>query len=183
MSAHPTSPFLASSGLDDNVKIWMPSSQQWPVTLKGIKQRICSNVRDRKIEQRRAADHVEDLDDVDASMIWLIIRQLRQRQRGPRKFPARECRDYDFCLFSRKWFKFWFGWRRWGRCQRRERRRTRREFSTAVCAIVNRYELTKKIHPNSDTFRSFLSPLVKKIVFLPRLGILNSFLLCNYWRY
>lgn len=86
MAPHPTSPFLATSGLDDNVKIWQPSSQQWPVTLKGIKQRICSNVRDRKIEQRRSnADHGEDLDEVDASMIWLIIRQLRARQRGPRK--------------------------------------------------------------------------------------------------
>lgn len=85
MAPHPNAPFLASSGLDDNVKIWSPSSQQWPVTLKGIKQRICTNMRDRKIEQRRATDTIEDMDDVDASMIWLIIRQLRQRARGPRK--------------------------------------------------------------------------------------------------
>ena len=43
-------------------------------------QRICTNVRDRKIEQKRASEN-GDLDAVDSSMIWFIIRQLRQRQR------------------------------------------------------------------------------------------------------
>jgi len=38
---HPTAPIIATSGLDDNVKIWVPSADQWPQTLKGIKQ-VCS---------------------------------------------------------------------------------------------------------------------------------------------
>jgi WD repeat-containing protein 42A len=37
LEPHPTCPFLATSGLDDNVKIWVPSSYQWPQTMKGIK--------------------------------------------------------------------------------------------------------------------------------------------------
>lgn len=44
-------------------------------------QRICTNVKDRKIEQKRAHDH-EGSDAVDSSVIWLIIRQLRERQRN-----------------------------------------------------------------------------------------------------
>lgn len=82
LEPHPSAPILATSGLDDNVKLWQPSSSQWPQTLKGIKQRICTNVRDRKQEQSRALSHGDEVDAVDASMIWLIIRQLRQRQRA-----------------------------------------------------------------------------------------------------
>jgi WD repeat-containing protein 42A len=37
---HPTTPIIATSGLDDNVKVWVPSADQWPQTLKGIKQ-VC----------------------------------------------------------------------------------------------------------------------------------------------
>jgi len=81
LQPHPTCPFLATSGLDDNVKVWVPSSYQWPQTMKGIKQRICTNVRERKLEQKRAAND-GDLDGVDSSMIWFIIRQLRQRHRA-----------------------------------------------------------------------------------------------------
>lgn len=35
---HPTIPVIASSGLDHNVKLWVPTSKQWPQTLKGIKK-------------------------------------------------------------------------------------------------------------------------------------------------
>lgn len=113
-------------GLDDNIKVisvhtfvrlklicilrhllqmWIPSSNQWPQTMKGIKQvffffcvnmdssnqcffnnnvkfqRICTNMKDRKMEQKRAHDH-DGADGVDSSVIWLIIRQLRERQRS-----------------------------------------------------------------------------------------------------
>ena len=40
LEPHPVCPFLATSGLDDNVKVWVPSSYQWPQTMKGIKQ-VC----------------------------------------------------------------------------------------------------------------------------------------------
>lgn len=48
LSAHPFLPILASSGLDHNVKIWEPTAQVWPQTLKGIKPRICRNMMGRK---------------------------------------------------------------------------------------------------------------------------------------
>lgn len=94
LESHPTCPFLATSGLDDNIKIWLPSSYQWPQTMKGIKQRVCTNVRERKIDQRQAAES-DDMDNVDSSMIWFIIRQLRQRQRSGRDVAADSSDDDD----------------------------------------------------------------------------------------
>ncbi|CAG2123133.1 unnamed protein product [Medioppia subpectinata] len=35
---HPTAPIMATSGLDDDVKVWVPSANEWPQTMKGIKQ-------------------------------------------------------------------------------------------------------------------------------------------------
>lgn len=54
MEPHPTSPFLATSGLDDDIKIWSPTGKEWPSAIqKGVKRRICNNMRERKREHRR----------------------------------------------------------------------------------------------------------------------------------
>lgn len=53
------------------------SVKQWDSML----QRICTNMKDRKQEQRRAHEH-GGVEGVDHSVIWLIIRQLRERQRS-----------------------------------------------------------------------------------------------------
>lgn len=43
INKHPSLPILASSGFDFNVKIWEPTSDVWPQTMRGIKPQICKN--------------------------------------------------------------------------------------------------------------------------------------------
>lgn len=48
LCVHPELPILASSGLDEDVKLWEPTSETWPQTLTGIKPQICKNTMLRK---------------------------------------------------------------------------------------------------------------------------------------
>lgn len=48
LCVHPELPILASSGLDDDIKLWEPTSETWPQTLTGIKPQICKNTMLRK---------------------------------------------------------------------------------------------------------------------------------------
>lgn len=54
LNVHPTLPILASSGREHSVKIWEPTSNTWPQTLKGIKPQICkNNMRRKRAKERR----------------------------------------------------------------------------------------------------------------------------------
>lgn len=57
LSIHPTLPILASSGREHNIKIWEPTSNTWPQTLKGIKPQICKNNMRRKRAKERRRDY------------------------------------------------------------------------------------------------------------------------------
>lgn len=57
-----------------------PLIDQWYYCRENT-QRICKNMKERKLEQKRAAQD-DGLSAMDSSMIWLIIRQMRNRRRG-----------------------------------------------------------------------------------------------------
>lgn len=48
IEAHPNLPVIATSGLDDNVKIWVPSCEQ-PPTFKGLKKTVLLNEKKRSL--------------------------------------------------------------------------------------------------------------------------------------
>ncbi|XP_015781143.1 DDB1- and CUL4-associated factor 8 isoform X1 [Tetranychus urticae] len=50
---HPTYPVIAASGLEDSIKIFVPFSDVWPVPLVGIKNRICTNMKERSKDKKR----------------------------------------------------------------------------------------------------------------------------------
>ncbi|XP_026282323.1 DDB1- and CUL4-associated factor 8 isoform X1 [Frankliniella occidentalis] len=62
---HPQFPILATSGLDSDVKIWVPSCEQDP-EMKDLKRVVSKNMRARVIDQPYRMDvfesHMEDLD-------------------------------------------------------------------------------------------------------------------------
>ncbi|XP_054167470.1 DDB1- and CUL4-associated factor 8-like [Oppia nitens] len=86
---HPTAPIMATSGLDDDVKVWVPSANEWPQTMKGIKQRICVNIKERRRTQRRFERHGQVFDrvdgSIDAAMLYSIISHMRRRNRHMRR--------------------------------------------------------------------------------------------------
>ncbi|KAH3715481.1 hypothetical protein DPMN_058192 [Dreissena polymorpha] len=78
LEPHPHFPVLATSGLDHDVKIWAPTSRE-PTQLKGIRKAIKRNHRER--EEERSSEGTM----IDSSMLWFIMRHLRQgRQRRAR---------------------------------------------------------------------------------------------------
>lgn len=78
LEPHPTCPILATSGLDDDIKIWVPSCEHSP-TLEGLKRTICSNMKDRE-DDRSNDTH----DAIDGQMLWFLMQQWRRssRRRG-----------------------------------------------------------------------------------------------------
>lgn len=64
---HPKLPVLASSGLEHNVKVWEPTSKEWPQTLKGIKPQICMNALRRKRKSDRRTMRVMLLGDTEGN--------------------------------------------------------------------------------------------------------------------
>lgn len=65
LSVHPTLPILASSGLDHDVKVWEPSSPDWPQTMKNIKPIICMNTMRRNRDKLRGIQIGVEQDDFD----------------------------------------------------------------------------------------------------------------------
>lgn len=75
LEPHPTSPFLATSGLDDDIKIWVPSCEH-PPDLSSIKARICNNVKEREEERKH-----HEPDTIDGQMLWFLLQQLQRSAR------------------------------------------------------------------------------------------------------
>ncbi|KAJ9586608.1 hypothetical protein L9F63_019801, partial [Diploptera punctata] len=68
LEPHPQIPVLATSGLDDDVKIWVPSCEQEP-TMAGLRS------------VSREDDRQRDPDAFDGQMLWILWRHIRRTER------------------------------------------------------------------------------------------------------
>ncbi|XP_018340404.1 PREDICTED: DDB1- and CUL4-associated factor 8-like isoform X2 [Trachymyrmex septentrionalis] len=73
LEGHPHIPILATSGLDYDVKIWVPSCGEPPV-MKSFANCVKSNARNRKQE------NVPDA--FDGQLLWILLRHIRHRERN-----------------------------------------------------------------------------------------------------
>ncbi|KAJ9600695.1 hypothetical protein L9F63_026167, partial [Diploptera punctata] len=74
LGPHPQIPVLATSGLDDDVKIWVPSCEQEP-TMAGLRSAVVSNYKGREDDRQR------DPDAFDGQMLWILWRHIRRTER------------------------------------------------------------------------------------------------------
>ncbi|XP_046389045.1 DDB1- and CUL4-associated factor 8-like [Ischnura elegans] len=74
LEPHPQMPVLATSGLDDDVKIWVPSCEQEPA-MPGLKNAVILNHKDRDDDRQR------DPDAYDGQMLWILWRHIRRTER------------------------------------------------------------------------------------------------------
>ncbi|GAB6027403.1 DDB1- and CUL4-associated factor 8 [Chamberlinius hualienensis] len=74
LEPHPHSPILATSGLDDDIKIWVPSCEK-PPKLKGLRSVMKTNRREREEERR------QEPDTIDGQMLWFLMHHLRRNAR------------------------------------------------------------------------------------------------------
>ncbi|KAG8548177.1 hypothetical protein GDO81_026296, partial [Engystomops pustulosus] len=72
LEPHPHLPVLATSGLDYDVKIWIPTAKD-PTGLDGLKEVIKKNKRERD------EDSLHHADLFDNHMLWFLMHHLRQR--------------------------------------------------------------------------------------------------------
>ncbi|XP_059468707.1 DDB1- and CUL4-associated factor 8 isoform X2 [Neocloeon triangulifer] len=71
LEPHPHVPILATSGLDDDVKIWIPSYEDAPA-MANLKQTVISNSKGRVDERSGNAESF------DGQMLWYLWRQIRR---------------------------------------------------------------------------------------------------------
>ncbi|KAL0267412.1 UNVERIFIED_CONTAM: hypothetical protein PYX00_009689 [Menopon gallinae] len=74
LEPHPKIPVLATSGLDEDVKIWVPSCEQEP-SLKGLEKTVVTNLKNRNVE------HGSSSDTFDGQMLWILWRHIRRTER------------------------------------------------------------------------------------------------------
>ncbi|KAG8226839.1 hypothetical protein J437_LFUL007080 [Ladona fulva] len=74
LEPHPQIPLLATSGLDDDVKIWVPSCEKEP-EMQNLKDAVKSNHKDREDDRAR------DPDAYDGQMLWILWRHIRRTER------------------------------------------------------------------------------------------------------
>uniref|UniRef100_A0A4D5RA88 DDB1-and CUL4-associated factor 8 n=1 Tax=Scolopendra viridis TaxID=118503 RepID=A0A4D5RA88_SCOVI len=74
LEPHPQLPILATSGLDEDVKIWVPSCEQSP-TLAGLRSIMAANKKDRE------EDRMREPDTIDGQMLWYFMHHLRRTAR------------------------------------------------------------------------------------------------------
>ncbi|XP_025074066.1 DDB1- and CUL4-associated factor 8 isoform X2 [Pogonomyrmex barbatus] len=73
LEGHPHIPILATSGLDYDVKIWVPSCGEPPL-MKLFANCVKSNARNRKQENVP--------DSFDGQLLWILLRHIRHRERN-----------------------------------------------------------------------------------------------------
>lgn len=88
LETHPTVPVLATSGLDDDVKIWAPKCFDEPL-LWDLNSTVKTNHREREEERRREPDTI------DGEMLWILWRHIRrtERRRRQQQQPASSSRQ------------------------------------------------------------------------------------------
>ncbi|KAI4462757.1 wd repeat domain-containing family [Holotrichia oblita] len=75
LEPHPQVPYLCTSGLDWDIKVWVPSFESEPA-LHGLADTVIENVSDRS----RWA-YTPDINDNDSQMLWMLWRHLSSRDR------------------------------------------------------------------------------------------------------
>ncbi|XP_044733198.1 DDB1- and CUL4-associated factor 8 isoform X2 [Chrysoperla carnea] len=80
LEPHPSMPVLASSGLDSDVKVWLPSREE-PNNMNGLSKTFLGNIRVRSLN----AFH----DHEDNRMIWMLWRVMQQTPHGATIFRRR----------------------------------------------------------------------------------------------
>ncbi|XP_072761358.1 DDB1- and CUL4-associated factor 8 [Anoplolepis gracilipes] len=73
LEGHPHIPVLATSGLDYDVKIWVPSRDEPPI-MKSLANCVKSNARNRKQESTPDSTF-------DGQLFWILLRHIRHRER------------------------------------------------------------------------------------------------------
>ncbi|KAK2566700.1 DDB1- and CUL4-associated factor 8 [Acropora cervicornis] len=73
LEPHPHAPFLATSGLDHDIKLWLPTAEQ-PTDLDGLENVIRDNDRDREEDRQRPHDPISE------HLLWLMMNHIRRRQ-------------------------------------------------------------------------------------------------------
>ncbi|XP_064651323.1 DDB1- and CUL4-associated factor 8-like [Lineus longissimus] len=74
LEPHPTGPFLATSGLDSDVKIWAPTAEE-ATNLEGLKRITKKNKKERDEER------MQEPDVLDNQMFWFLMHHLRRSSR------------------------------------------------------------------------------------------------------
>ncbi|GFQ81027.1 DDB1- and CUL4-associated factor 8 [Trichonephila clavata] len=77
LEQHPTMPVLATSGLDDDIKIWVPSCED-PPDLKNLRSHMIRNMKEREADQRN-----NDSDAFVDQTIWFLMQHLTRNRRRP----------------------------------------------------------------------------------------------------
>lgn len=81
MEPHPTSPILATSGLDDDVKIWIPTKEKDPLMGPNnldLSSTVHKNIKSRTEELERQP---ESMDGRIIQALWNHIRQANRERR------------------------------------------------------------------------------------------------------
>lgn len=73
LEPHPFAPILATSGLDHDVKIWLPTAEE-PTSLDGLKNVIKENDSNREEERLRPHDPISE------HLLWLMMHHIRRSQ-------------------------------------------------------------------------------------------------------
>jgi WD repeat-containing protein 42A len=84
LEPHPSLPVLATSGLDHDVKIWMPLSEE-PTKLEGLDKVATKNRKERETESNTDPD-------IDSHILWMLMQHLR---RSRRRYMRNLARDAD----------------------------------------------------------------------------------------
>lgn len=85
LEPHPSLPVLATSGLDDEVKIWLPTNTS-TLDWNEVEQAVMKNCRDRA--RQRQSDPMFEFDTVNGQMIWALWRQIRRSNERRRRRAA-----------------------------------------------------------------------------------------------
>ncbi|CAL4121687.1 unnamed protein product, partial [Meganyctiphanes norvegica] len=81
LEPHPNIPVLATSGLDDDVKIWIPTCEKDP-SFTNLWQTVRSNVR------KRNKDRNEEFTGLDTQMLMVLWQHIRRTDRRRRRMVA-----------------------------------------------------------------------------------------------
>ncbi|XP_014662843.1 PREDICTED: DDB1- and CUL4-associated factor 8-like [Priapulus caudatus] len=76
LEPHPLYPVLATSGLDNDIKVWVPSLEE-ANPMSELKLTVERNLKRRKRDHRLEGSS----DFIDGQMLWFLMRQLRRRAR------------------------------------------------------------------------------------------------------
>lgn len=89
LEPHPSCPILATCGLDCDIKIWMPSSENLPDFSK-LKAQTSANLKERDEDRKRGSP-----DGIDGQMLWLFVQHVHQTARRRARMEHQEGSNSD----------------------------------------------------------------------------------------